>query len=98
MPAKMKVFGCTVSVRWLKGSHNQARCIVAAKSLTEAIRLMKTAFLDYGVPGRPYWSETFNPQELQIALSEPRTVFATETIAYPRDIYLPVVNGKRIKK
>jgi hypothetical protein len=67
----MKVYGG----RWRRGS----RCIIAAKSGAEAVRILKRAGVHFtSHEFKLYWSQTSNVDDLRIALSKPGTPFEGE--------------------
>lgn len=56
------------------GRSRQAQCVVAASSQAEAARLADVTISHV----RNYWSVTANPQDVEQAMSEPRTVWLRE--------------------
>lgn len=79
----MKVYGFT---DFLHGE--QARLIVAAKSVAEVGRIVRAAGMprsDYTL--RLYGSWTSNPEEVRIATAEPGVLFAGALNGRPEDGY-----------
>lgn len=85
MAREMKVYGW---VPFQKGK--QVRAIVAAQSFAAASRASEAANL--GKIRREYVSVTGNQDELEVALSDPGTVFVT-SLNYPRDDYKPTIDS-----
>ena len=72
----LKVFGSTTTVTArVAGHHGQARVIVSATSVADAIRRLNESGLVAGRIGRSsfagYWAETGNDVELSVASGEP---------------------------
>lgn len=87
MKRQLKVYGSSpigrLYVPTTLSPHRQVRHVVAARSLTEACRLLGT--------GRAYTSETGNKAQIEAALSAPGVVFwATVRIPERSEDYQPV--------
>jgi len=71
--------------------NTSARVIVATSSFAKACAAAEAAGLEK--PGRDYYSETKNEQELEVALAAPGQVFATQD-GYGTREYFPVHDSK----